>query len=92
MWRVPSCGGEKTRKVRAVTEDPCGCLLCELAPKMAIALRLPLWCVQCPAASARTLAKMNPPKSVEPCSWCGGTGFVDVTPCRECSGVGRKLG
>lgn len=73
-----------------MTTADCDCLICELAPRLALAAKLPIWCLQCPTQSARTLARTKKPETVLPCSWCAGTGFTQVTPCVECKGTGKE--
>jgi hypothetical protein len=33
---------------------------------------------------------VSKPEERPPCSWCSGTGFVGVVPCRECDSTGRE--
>lgn len=38
-----------------------------------------------------TLFQMGDPELLEPCSFCGTTGFVGTTPCQECKGKGQLV-
>jgi hypothetical protein len=41
--------------------------------------------------AVRAVLYVPPAQEKQPCTWCSGTGFVDVTPCHECKGTGQAI-